>query len=63
MFKETGQTQQTFKGFQPGSSATVPDAKQADYETRLAEARKNNNQLEVIRIKQEAYQNDGIALM
>lgn len=66
MFRETEQTQnpqQTFKGFQPGSSANVTDSKQTGYEARLAEARKNNNQLEVIKIKQEAYQNDGIALM
>ena len=41
----------------------VPNSKQAGYEARLAEARKNGNQLEVINIKQEAFQNDGIALM
>ncbi len=55
--------QQIFTGFQPGTSTTVPDSKQAGYEARLAEARKNNNQLEVIKIKQEAFNDDGIVLM
>ena len=55
--------QQTFVGFQPGASTTVPDSKQAGYEARLAEARKNNNQLDVIKIKQEAYNDGGIVLM
>ena len=66
MFNATEQTttqQQTFTGFQPGTSTTVPDSKQAGYEARLAEARKNNNQLEVIKIKQEAYSDGGIVLM
>ena len=57
------QQQQTFTGFQPGTSTTVPDSKQAGYEARLAEARKNNNQLEVIKIKQEAFNDGGIVLM
>lgn len=56
-----GQTQ--FTGFQPGSATTVPDSKQAGYEARLAEARKNNNQLEVIKIKQEAFNDGGLVLM
>lgn len=65
IFNETEQTtpQQTFTGFQPGTSTTVPDSKQAGYEARLAEARKNNNQLEVIKIKQEAFNDGGIVLM
>jgi uncharacterized protein (DUF4415 family) len=65
MFNATEQknTQQTFTGFQPGTSTTVPDSKQAGYEARLAEARKNNNQLEVIKIKQEAFNDGGIVLM
>lgn len=63
LFNEHGQNRQQFTGFQPGNPTTVPDSTQAGYETRLAEARKNGNQLEVIRIKQEAFQNDGIALM
>ena len=66
MFNTTEQTstqQQTFTGFQPGTSTTVPDSKQAGYEARLAEARKNNNQLEVIKIKQEAFNDGGIVLM
>lgn len=54
--------QQTFKGFQPGNSTTVPNSTQAGYETRLADARKNNNTLEVIKIKQEAAA-EGVVLM
>lgn len=66
LFKETEQTQnqqQTFTGFQPGTATTIPNSTQAGYEARLAEARKNGNQLEVIKIKQEAFANDGIVLM
>lgn len=59
---EQPQQQQTFTGFQPGTSTTVPDSKQAGYETRLAEARKNGNQLEVIKIKQEAFADGGLVL-
>lgn len=51
-----------FVGFQPGVSTAMPDAKSAGYESRLADARKNNNQLEVIKIKQEAAA-DGVVLM
>lgn len=54
MFDIQQQTQQQFTGFQPGASSGTPDPKTAGYEARLADARKNNNQLEVIRIKQEA---------
>ncbi|RHT94188.1 hypothetical protein DW721_07015 [Clostridium sp. AM27-31LB] len=63
LFSESEQPQTKFTGFQPDSSSMVPNSKQAGYEARLAEARKNGNQLEVINIKQEAFQNDGIALM
>lgn len=56
------QTQQQFTGFQPGASSTVPNSTSAGYEARLADARKNNNQLEVIKIKQEAAA-DGVVLM
>lgn len=55
-------TKPAFKGFQPGSSTTVPDSTQAGYEARLADARKSNNTLEVIKIKQEAAA-DGVVLM
>lgn len=55
--------QQTFTGFQPGAATTIPDSKQAGYEARLAEARKNGNQLEVISIKQEAFNDGGIVLI
>lgn len=63
LFNEPEQSPPKFTGFQPGDSSMVPNSKQAGYEVRLAEARKNGNQLEVINIKQEAFQNDGIALM
>lgn len=62
MFDVQQQTQQQFTGFQPGASTTVPNSTAAGYEARLADARKNNNQLEVIKIKQEAA-NDGVILM
>lgn len=62
LFKEPEQQTQQFVGFQPGVSTMIPNSKQAGYETRLAEARKNNNQLEVIKIKQEAYNDGGIVL-
>jgi len=54
--------QQQFKGFQPGASSIVPDPTTAGYEARLADARKNNNTLEVIKIKQEAAA-EGVVLM
>lgn len=61
--KQQTQNQQQLTGFQPGASTTVPNSKQAGYETRLAEARKNNNQLEVIKIKREAFEDGGLVLM
>lgn len=51
-----------FTGFQPGASGIIPNSKQAGYETRLAEARKTGNQLEVIKIKQEAFADGGLVL-
>ncbi len=64
LFKEVEQEQQqTFTGFQPGNSTIIPNSTQAGYEARLAEARKNGNQLEVIKIKQEAFTNDGTVLI
>lgn len=62
LFDAADTTQQTFKGFQPGNSTTVPNSTQAGYETRLADARKNNNTLDVIKIKQEAAA-EGVVLM
>ena len=62
MFDVQEQTQQQFTGFQPGASSTVPNSTAAGYEARLADARKNNNQLEVIKIKQEAAA-EGVVLM
>lgn len=63
LFAERQQDKQQFRGFQPGASTTVPDSKQAGYEARLAEARKKNDQLEVIRIKREAFEDGGRVLM
>ena len=55
--------QQSFKGFQPGASKDgVPNAEQGGFEARLANARKDNNQLEVIKIKQEAAANDVVLM-
>lgn len=62
MFNVEQQAQQQFTGFQPGASTTVPNSTAAGYEARLADARKNGNQLEVIKIKQEAAA-DGVILM
>lgn len=62
LFNIQQQTQQQFTGFQPGTSSGTPDPKTAGYETRLADARKNNDQLDVIRIKQEAAA-EGVILM
>ncbi len=59
---EALQTGPSLKGFQPGASTGAPDPAAAGYETRLADARKNHNQVEVIRIKQEAADN-GVILM
>lgn len=57
------QEKQPFKGFQPGAAMDgVPDPAQGGYQARLANARRDNNQVEVIRIKQEAAAN-GIALI
>lgn len=58
----TQKDQQHFTGFQPGASTTVPNSTAAGYEARLADARKNNNQLEVIKIKQEAAA-EGVVLL
>lgn len=65
LFNEQPETkpQTTFTGFQPGAATTVPNPTHAGYEARLAEARKNGNQLEVIKIKQEAFQADGTVLI
>lgn len=60
LFEEGQQAQ--FKGFQPGASSGVSDSKRAGYEARIAEARKNSNQLEVIKIKQEAFADGGIVV-
>lgn len=49
-------------GFIPGQKKDGVPNDNATYETRLAEARKNGNTLEAIRIKQEA-QSEGIILM
>lgn len=63
LFNEKSQEQQPlFKGFQPGASSDPSNTVLTGYESRLADARKNNNQLEVIKIKQEAAA-EGVILM
>ncbi|MEY8428437.1 phage scaffolding protein [Lachnospiraceae bacterium 46-15] len=62
MFDAQEQVQQQFTGFQPGASSAIPNSMAAGYEARLGDARKNNNQLEVIKIKQEAAA-EGVVLM
>lgn len=62
LFDDAKPAKPQFVGFQPGVATARPDAASAGYEARIAEARKNNNQLEVIQIKQEAAA-DGIILM
>lgn len=59
--QQGGQT--TFKGLQPGNTTAMPDSKQAGYEARLAKAREEGNQVEAIKIKQEAFADGGIVLM
>lgn len=53
--------QPSFTGFQPGSGKT-PETVKADYESRLADARKSGSSLEAIKIKQEAAAN-GVILI
>ncbi len=62
MFDVQEQKQQNFIGFQPGVSSVIPNSITATYETRLMNARKDNNQLEVIKIKQEAAE-EGVVLI
>ena len=58
LFAEKG-----LKSFQPGASADgIPELEQGEYEARLAQARRDNNQMEVIRIKQDAAA-EGIVLL
>ena len=50
------------KGFVPGQKKDGVPGASSEYETRLAEARKNGNTLEAIKIKQEAAA-DGVVLL
>ena len=50
------------KGFVPGQKKDGVPGASSEYETRLAEARKNGNTLEAIKIKQEAAA-DGVVLI
>ena len=50
------------KGFVPGQKKDGVPGASSDYETRLAEARKNGNTLDAIKIKQEAAA-DGVVLI
>ena len=62
MFDSDEKPQPQFAGFQPGASTTASVSAQAGFESRLAEARKNNNTLEVIKIKREAA-SEGVVLL
>lgn len=53
---------QNSKGFVPGQKKDGVPGASSEYETRLAEARKNGNTLEAIKIKQEAAA-DGVVLL
>lgn len=53
---------QNSKGFVPGQKKDGVPGASSEYETRLAEARKNGNTLEAIKIKQEAAA-DGVVLI
>ena len=53
---------QKSKGFVPGQKKDGVPGASSEYETRLAEARKNGNTLEAIKIKQEAAA-DGVVLL
>ena len=53
---------QNSKGFVPGQKKDGVPGASSEYETRLAEARKNGNTLEAIKIKQEAAAN-GVVLI
>lgn len=56
------QKNQNSKGFIPGQKKDGVPGASSEYETRLAEARKNGNTLEAIKIKQEAAA-DGVVLI
>lgn len=56
------QKNQNSKGFVPGQKKDGVPGASSEYETRLAEARKNGNTLEAIKIKQEAAAN-GVVLI
>lgn len=56
------QKNQNSKGFVPGQKKDGVPGASSEYETRLAEARKNGNTLEAIKIKQEAIA-DGVVLI
>lgn len=63
LFESTSPKPPTLSGAQPaGSVTTPPDPKVTGYETRLAEARKNNDNLSAIKIKREAAA-EGVILM
>lgn len=51
---DTQQKNNNSKGFVPGQKKDGVPGASSEYETRLAEARKNGNTLEAIKIKQEA---------
>ena len=59
---DTQQKNQNSKGFVPGQKKDGVPGASSEYETRLAEARKNGNTFEAIKIKQEAAA-DGVVLV
>ena len=62
LFDATKPTDNNSKGYVPGQKMDGVPGASSTYETRLAEARKNGNTLEVIKIKQEAA-SEGVVLI
>ena len=62
LFDATKPTDNNSKGYFPGQKMDGVPGASSTYETRLAEARKNGNTLEVIKIKQEAA-SEGVVLI
>lgn len=62
LFDATEPTNNTSKGYVPGQKMDGVPGASSTYEARLAEARKNGNTLEAIKIKQEAA-SEGVVLV
>lgn len=61
-YADNVQKNQSSRGFVPGQQMDGVPAASSEYEARLAEARKNGNTLEAVKIKQEAAA-DGVILI